>query len=173
MARRFVRRNAGSGRLTRWIGLTPFADSLDGNGTVLVSVGNAAFLELRPLTIIRTHLFWSFGSDQTIASEFMACALGMAIVSDTAAVAGVASLPTPITDQGSDKWWIWDFATGQYEFQSAVGTNPNFDSMSYRIDSKAMRKVNDGENFVTVLEAPSISNGLTVTTAGRMLIKLH
>ena len=159
--------------MTRWIGFTPLVDSLDGSGTVLISVSNAAFLELRPFTIVRTHLYWSWQSDQQIADEFTSAAIGIAVVSEQAVAVGVGSLPTPITDIGSDKWLLWDYMSAAFEFQSAVGTNANFEAAKNRIDSKAMRKVNDGESVVLVAEAPAFSSGLTMNTAGRMLIKLH
>ncbi len=174
MARRFHgTRGRGPRRETDWIALSPLVDTLDGSGTVLVSTANAALQALAPYTIVRTHLYWSFQSDQVIASEFFACAIGMAVVSSQSAAVGVGSIPTPLTDLGSDKWLLWDFMTGAFNFQSAVGVDAQFESNHYRIDSKAMRKVEDGEASVLVLEAPAFSSGMTVTTAGRQLIKLH
>ena len=48
------------------------------------------------------------------------------------------------------------------------------DGMIHRvIDSKAMRKVEDGEDLVVVVETNSVSNGAVAVSSYRQLIKLH
>ncbi len=44
---------------------------------------------------------------------------------------------------------------------------------SRSIDSKAMRKVEDGSTLVEVIEASGISSGVNVRLFSRILIKLH
>ncbi len=173
MARRrgFVR--GGPRRQTQWVAQQPLVDLVTGTGVNLVAIGNAALLELRPFTIVRTHLYWSIQSDQIIASEDQVMAIGCAVVSEQAAAAGVASVPTPVTDQGSDLWYLWDFMSSSYEFHNNTGTDAQFLGNYHRIDSKAQRRVEDGENTITVLESPSFSDGVSVLTAGRFLIMLH
>ncbi len=77
-------------------------------GTVdLQSSLNPAALALRPFTIIRTVGMFSMVSDQVAAQEDPFGAYGLAVVSDQARVAGVASVPSPITDQNSDLWFMY------------------------------------------------------------------
>ncbi len=40
-------------------------------------------------------------------------------------------------------------------------------------DSRAMRKVEDGQDIAVVVEASGISLGVSVVNVSRMLIKLH
>ena len=41
------------------------------------------------------------------------------------------------------------------------------------IDSKSMRKVEEGQDLIEVIENSAISNGAQVITYTRVLIKLH
>jgi len=41
------------------------------------------------------------------------------------------------------------------------------------VDSKAMRKVEDGQDLIRVVETSSISLGVAIVYSGRALIKLH
>jgi len=41
------------------------------------------------------------------------------------------------------------------------------------VDSKAMRKVEDGFDNIATIERGGTSSGVEVTTAGRQLLKLH
>jgi len=128
---------------------------------------------MRPFTIIRSHLMVSVTSDQIIASEDQIGAVGLAIVSDQASAIGITAVPTPVTDQGSDLFFLHHTFAYSYEFQGAPAvSNPNFANWQ-NIDSKGARKVNDDEDMVMVGELASFSDGVGIVTAGRFLIKLH
>ena len=43
----------------------------------------------------------------------------------------------------------------------------------YEIDSKAMRKVDIGQDLVIVAEASGVGDGFTTVLAGRMLVKVN
>jgi len=43
----------------------------------------------------------------------------------------------------------------------------------FELESKAMRKVDVGQDIVLISEGSTIANGATVTWGGRMLVKLH
>ena len=175
MARSFsrpARPARGTRRLTDWGSIGPFTDAVTGTGTNLVATLNAAGLALRPFTIVRTHLAWSVTSDQTAATEDQQIAVGMAVVSEQAAAAGVGSVPTPITDLGSDLWFLWDYIAASFLFISGVGFSPELAHTRY-VDSKAMRKVNADQDLAIVLEAPSSSDGMGIHMIGRFLVKLH
>jgi len=142
-----------------------------GGGTILASL-DAEELAKRPFTIIRTHLFWRIQTDQSIASENQFAGLGMCVVSEEAAAVGVTAVPTPITDLGSDLWFVHELMANQYQFLSGIGAG-NVGIHSW-IDSKAMRKVNDDQDALLVGEFDTaLSDGFTLIVGGRLLIKEH
>ena len=95
----------------------------------------------------------------------------MAVVSDQATAIGVTVVPTPVTDAGSDFWFLHAYLSASFTFLSAVGAVN--DGRFYEIDSKAMRKVDVGQDLVVVGEKTGTSSGLTLFTQGRVLVKLH
>ncbi len=92
-------------------------------------------------------------------------------MSDQALAIGVTAVPTPFTDQGSDLFFLYDTITGQVSVTTDVGVlelGQNKD-----IDSRAMRKVEEGQDVAITIENSAIANGVNLTKAGRMLLKLH
>ena len=132
---------------------------------------NAAALALRPFTVVRTRMTWFTRSDQKAVDETWGCALGCAVVSDQASAIGVTAVPTPITDQGSDLFYVYEENYGFTQFSSAVGVVEA--GRQVTVDSKAMRKVNDDQDLITTLETPAISTSAVNVIGGRLLIKLH
>ena len=132
---------------------------------------NAAALALRPFTVVRTRGTFHVRSDQTGALEMYQAALGYAIVSDQASAVGITALPTPFTDSGSDLWYTREVITSVFGFISGVGTQELGILKTY--DSKAMRKVELGQDLAVVIEISSISLGANVVHEGRALVKLH
>jgi len=173
MARQFTRGRGrlGSQRKTSWFPIDRATTALD-NSSVLIASLTVGEQAKRPFTIIRTHLEILMVSDQVAAAEVQNGAVGMCVVSDQAAAVGVSAVPTPITDAGSDLWFLHQWTLNTFAFATAVG----FDERGGRlwsIDSKAMRKVNDDEDVVLVGESEATGDGFIFTTAGRILIKEH
>jgi len=138
---------------------------------VLQTSLTAAALALRPFTIVRTYVEWQCLSDQSAASETFIGNVGFAVVSDQAVAIGITALPTPATDLGSDLWLLIRQWIGRFDF---IGTGTaNQDLGSRLIDSRAMRKVEDGQDCVQVVEAGIGGSGVAIKTVGRQLIKLH
>jgi len=133
---------------------------------------NAAALALRPFTIVREHFFLSLQSDQAVATEDQQVGFGACVVSDQASAIGVTAVPTPLTDLGSDLWMLWTFLQSSLLFSDATGIM-QFVGHRRDVDSRAMRKVIDGQDYINVAETPSTSLGLTLTSIGRVLVKLH
>jgi len=158
----------GSRRLTRWTGLIPLDVTQSAAGSTLVFVLSAVGLALRPFTIVRTHLELGLRSDQAAAIETQIAGFGMAVVSEQASAAGVASVPTPVTELESDLWFLH---TLMYADAGTL-TDGTIGGQFKSIDSKAMRKVEDGQDVVGVLER-SAADGLIMTVGFRMLLKLH
>ena len=166
----FVLRGGRQRRETRW-GTVPTGEvTLSGAPSVaIVTSLTADFLALRPFTIIRVRGMMSIHPDQIVATEDYSVSYGWAVVSEQAATIGVTAVPTPVADRDSDLWFVYESLIDRVHFGSDTG----FRSIGIRkeFDSKAMRKVEDGENVVTVVENELA--GATVITMGRFLIKLH
>ncbi len=171
----FIIRGGARKRETIWFGGVAFNQALAGPTSVALVVSlNAAALALRPFTIIRTRGVLRVRSDQQAASEDYGAAFGEAVVSDQAAAVGITAVPTPTTESASDLWFVYEFLIGALRVATAVSA---FDGGVERIiDSKAMRKVEDGQDLVSVVEGPGATlSGFGAQIAGftRHLIKLH
>ena len=174
MARKsgFVRREGRMRRETLWVPIPPVSTNITGSGTSLIYTASAAEQALRPYTIVRTHLFLEFESDQLAATEDWWAAIGFAVVSDQASAIGVTAVPTPITDLGSDAWYLHQFGKGAILFGDLTGFQAST-GKQVQVDSKAMRKVEDGFDNIVTIESFTGFSGVAVATAGRQLLKLH
>jgi len=156
-----------------WVGATLQNDTLTGaSQTALIRVFAAAILALRPFTLVRQHYSLSIQSDQVVATEDQQVAVGTAVVSDQAVAIGVTAVPTPLTDLGSDLWTYWQWQQASFLFGDATGFL-QFATPTLESGSKAMRKLEDGQDLVMTIESSAASDGFTLTTIGRLLIKLH
>jgi len=176
MARRDFRRGAAAisqRRLTRWLDLIPVITGFTTTGSAIMFSLTTAEKALRPFTIVRTRLQIGIVSDQVIATEEALGAVGVAVVSDQAEAIGITAVPTPTTDMASDLWLVHQIIMTGFTFASGVGiSEPGF--FQYSVDSKAMRKVQDGEDVVVVAEGNSASTGgFNLVVGGRMLVKLN
>ena len=160
-----------SRRLTSWLDL-PFATTTltAAGGTIVLSL-TAEELSKRPFTIVRTHMMVHMTSDQIGADEQQFAAVGMCVVSDQAAAIGVTAVPTPVTDAASDLWFFHNNVAAEFAFVTGVGFDASAGETS-QFDSKAMRKVNNDQDVLLIVElATGISSGLSITIGGRLLIK--
>jgi len=169
--RHFVRGAAAISRKreTSWFGFPPAETGLAGS-SVLVFTLTAAALALRPFTIVRTHVELSLRSDQAAAIERQFGGFGIAVVSDQAVAIGVTAVPTPITDSDSNLWLAHTMI-----FADESNLTDRTRSGTFKtIDSKAMRKVELGQDIIWVAEGSgAIGSGMTMGMGGRMLIKNH
>ncbi len=177
MANRVIRRSFGGRaqrRQTQWIASADAAAvvNIANNTNVLVeSLTGAQVALIAPFTIVRVRGLISIKSDQVVASEFPFGALGLAVVSEQARAAGAASLPGPVSQQDSELWHVWLPLSASFIFSTAAG----FDSAGgrvFEIDSKAMRKVEEGEALVTMVENETAA-GFDVDPNFRILVKMH
>ncbi len=154
-------------RETSWISVDPGETTLVSAGGTISASLNAAALALRPFTIVRTHLFVGLASDQTGSSERQGVGIGLAVVSDQAVLVGVSAVPTPITDNSSNLWFVHQMLWARESRVATIATPGQFVS----VDSKAMRKVEIGQDIILVAELTTFSDGCVVTCGGRILIK--
>ncbi len=167
---RFVR---PAPRTTLWIGQSLVGVNVSASASTLLHTLNAAVLALRPFTIIRTRIVIHFASDQSSASEFTQAAYSQQVVTDSAAAAGIGSVPTPVTESEAD-YFVY-----QSLFQSvSVNGTPgslvvdNGQGANWTNDSKAARKVGIDDQVVGVIEVVSAVGGFFAMD-GRQLLKLH
>ncbi len=167
----FIRRSGVRRRETIWASLARInavlASSADAS---LMASLNAAALALRPFTVVRFRGTWLARSDQSAASELYIANYGMAVVSDQAIAVGVTAVPTPATDLASDLWFVSEQWIGRFDL---VGTSISSEITSKPIDSKAMRKVEEGQDIAFVGEAGIGGGGVNMDVTGRFLLKLH
>ena len=159
----------GARRESLWVGVTLGVTTMTAPGGTITNASNAALLALRPFTVIRLHMAFWLQSDQAAAIETQHAGFGVAVVSDQAVAIGVTAVPTPITDIGSDLWFAHRL---MYADESNL-TDRTRSGQFFEIDSKAMRKVEDGQTVIMVAELSSTGSGLQLVSGGRMLIKTH
>jgi len=164
-----IRRAAGPPRKTLWVGIDATRSTLTAAGGTITNSANAALLALRPFTIVRTLMQYQLLSDQAASIEQQVLAVGGAVVSDQALAIGVTAVPTPSTDVGSDLWFFHRWAFGDNQ----TITDRAQPATRFGVESRAMRKVQDGEDIVFVVELNALGEGIDLFSAGRMLIKLH
>ncbi len=169
----FIQRSGGMRRESLWIGGSHVITSLAAASTAVIQTTlGAGLLALRPFTIVRTRGVFLAFSDQLVATENWGVGYGIAVVSEQASAIGVTAVPTPMTDSGSDLWFVYEFIAGRFDFITVAGIEANT-GRERIVDSKAMRKVEDGQQVVDVVETSSSSSGVNVATFSRTLIKLH
>ncbi len=180
MARGFVNRGRpalrqGQRRQTIW-----FADVVletavaGGGGAVFISSLNAAALARRPFTVIRARGVLAMQSDQTAATESQLAGFGAAVVSEEAVTVGITAMPTPITEADSGLFFVYEIMLQELQVTSAAGSGGVGKMGVERIvDSRAMRKVDLGQDIVFVADTAGLSDGVVIRTFVRLLIKLH
>ncbi len=162
----------GQRRATEWIG------SADSTAVSSLAAGagvlNQSFaFSAEPATVVRTRGSLWVASDQVAATEEPFGALGFIVVRDAAFSAGVASIPTPITEEGDDGWFLWQAFLASFQAGGGTYTGDVNQYVRYDFDSKAQRKVQDGDTVVVMLENASSTAGLSYFIKFRMLVKLH
>ena len=172
MARRrdFARGAAAirTSRLTSWFQFQPIEVTLATNAVdTLAFTLNAAALALRPFTIVRTHFQLTLRSDQAAAIELQTMAIGMAVVSDEATAVGITAIPSASINAASNLWFLHSWINGD---ESAL-TDRTRSQTNMRLDSKAMRKVEVGQDLAVVVSGGRIGSGMITDLMGRMLIK--
>jgi len=133
--------------------------TLSASGSVLGTIISVPNLD--GLTIVRIRgefVFWLITA--TADRDGFFGAVGIGIFNDNALTAGVASVQTPIADEGWDGWmWHRYFGCISAGQISAAGValsggqvGPVTHGVRVEVDSKAMRKIPTGMSLAVVLE---------------------
>ena len=166
-----VLRGGRNRRDTVWGGTTTAIFNISAAQTANLSFSlNAAALALRPFTVVRHRLNWFVRSDVVTGGEVWGAAIGGCVVSDQSVAIGITAVPTPIVDIGSDLWYFYEQCFGRFG-----GTQVEEVGRQLKIDSRAMRKVEDGQDLIIVQETAGTSLSISASTivGGRFLLKLH
>jgi len=178
-SRGFPRRSGSTRRLTAW--------GIGTGGTAVTTVASAASFQIggsivpavEGLTVVRIRGFFQVQLMlATAASDGMTGAFGIGIATAAAVAGGMGTVPTPITESGSETWLYHQFfsVTGQQLFAAGAGPGAEQHNTFFRadIDSKSMRKFPDDMSIYAVVEV-----GTEVGTASidvhhdsRVLVKL-
>ena len=138
-------------------------------GAILGTISSQATLD--GLTIVR--LRGECTAQLVTASsqgDGFSCAVGVALVTTAALTAGVASVPTPLTEEGWDGWlyhrYFQLFAGAAIAAATAAQqidlTHPTSAAVRFEVDSKAMRKDTVDNAVMVVFEAVEVG-----TASGR------
>ena len=170
---RFPSRSEASRRKVSWgIGPSGQIVAISTSSVNLFPSGAEAQLSDMTITRFRGSLLLTMNNDE-VANEGFDWAFGVAVVSQNAFGVGITAIPAPLTDIAWDGWFVHE--QGTIVQPEAV---PNFssDALVERrpLDSKAMRKINETDTIVAVLETSEIGDGTTMSAflRTRMLFKL-
>jgi len=152
------RRPTAVRRQTAWDIFQPGAQSQAAAGATLYPLGFAPNFE--GLTLIRLRGELVISAVLTAASDSADVAVGLIMVSDEAFAAGVASIPSPLTD-GDDDWLWHQFCSVTSRFGAAAGEGVEF---RFPIDNKAMRKLPPGKTVCAVIEMNNLVGAVTIDT---------
>jgi len=174
MARnRVVRRSSGfrrsPGRLTEWLGQSFATDAttLAASSGVIHASLSATGLAKRPFTVTRTVGLFSVMSDQAGAIEHPLLVCGAMVVSEKAVATGFVAVPDPVTEVDSDEWFLYQALSGP---TATALTNNGVEQVHF--DSRAQRKVQDGEDIVFMVANPNAVDGARFWFQFRVLVKL-
>ena len=168
----------GQRRLTAWNDGTggTTTTAISGNGSTFV--GSAFQAVSEGLTLIRIRGYFDTRLTlATSANDGFHWAFGIGIASLAAVTAGVASVPTPLTEQGSENWLYWMSGVNRGAQAFSAGGGPGMEQAGtffrFEIDSKAMRKLPTDLSIYAIIEV--VENGVAtmdVMHDSRSLVKL-
>jgi len=136
-------------------------------------MGNAFGFTADGFTIVRQRgLLRLWGTLATAPGDGFVGAFGIGLATTAAVVAGVAAVPTPITEQDDENWMFWHAISVHNPVVSSTEIARSF-FQEVVVDVKAMRKVASGMSIYSIIEL--VETG-TATMSGswdsRMLTKL-
>ena len=163
-------RGARPKRLTEWISFqTNFTDFTASEGKAVGSFTQTFLRDFVPCTIMRTVGLLVVAADLNfITNQIYSGAVGGCTVRQDAFAAG--AFPDAFSDAGDDVWFMHQF------FAATIDDRADSDlvvSQNFIIDSKAQRKVVDGDAIVFHAEGGGEADGFDLALYLRVLLKLH
>jgi len=171
--RNFRSFSQGERRKTEWLSLsapTGVSSGAAGTKSLVTSLTTVEKAKL-PFTVVRTIGLLTVLSDQIAAREVPSGTFAATVVTDRAVTVGITALPDPVTESEADYWFL--FQPWSCIMQVASGAPVTSSPWIQMFDSKAQRKVEEGEDIVFIFANADSANGVFFTIQFRMLIKLH
>ena len=169
---RFPRTRGGARRSTSWsAGPRGVTGTISASEVSIFGTGTQATVD--GLTLVRTRgeILLSLDSGTAIDDGYQ-FAFGLCIVTENAFNAGVASVPTPLTDIAWDGWLFHtqgNLKIASTTIENGLGTT----NARIPIDSKAMRKFKNTDVMVGVLEVVETTTAnMRAALESRLLLKL-
>ncbi len=167
-----VLRGGRQRRDTSWGFIGDTNTTIAAPSTLVLFTGlTAAGLALRPFTIVRVRGVLHGRSDQQAAIERWGGTFAMSVVSEEALAAGATAVPAPEANRGSDAFFVFETQAGVTGVAS--GTSTGELGLMKEFDSRAMRKVEEGQDLALVVETSAQGSSWVVRKMGRFLVKLH
>ena len=140
---------------------TSWEAGVGGTGVTTISASGVNFIgsTVTPTTLgsttirIRGLLRWYLTTANAIGAGFQG-AFGIGIATAAAIAAGIASVPTPLAEQGNENWLFWHVLSLHTTTSGLVAEQPM--AQTIEIDTKAMRKLPDGMGLYAALELVEI-----------------
>ena len=182
MARRFQRRSTGARRITDWIGGVQSGQtailSIAASTAAIISAVDTRIAPVNaivPATLVRTRGVLNFIPSDISVDRNAFGAFGICVVNGEAFDAGIGSVITPWTESFDDRWLYHTYWSSLFR-TDVVGTDAGASahaSSQINIDSKAMRKVSEGDVMISVIENVSSTAAANFFLNTRTLWKLH
>ncbi len=168
--RNFAGMGASRRRLTEWVSLRAnFSDFTSGQTKVVSSLSQAQLRDFVPCTIIRTVGLLVVAADTNfITNQTYSGAVGGCLVREDARISAV--VPDAFENSGDDVWFWHQF------FAAIIDDRADSDivvSQNFMVDSKAQRKVVDGDALIFTAQGGGESDGFDLALYLRILLKLH
>jgi len=181
MARRFRSRGGSrqsQQRKTDWIGGVEVAfneSSLAAGASVIVSSFDTRLAGAQPhapFTITRTIGYLNVAASVANAEQFSHGAFGICVVNGEAFDAGIASIISPFSESFDDRWFVFMYWSLMYTFSTGAGGASQGVFQQQNFDSRAQRKVENGDVIVAVMENGASTDGVDFLENHRLLVKL-
>jgi len=157
-------------RATEWVTMrTNFTDLTASQVLPLGALTGAQLERFMPCTITRTVGLLSVAFDANfVTNQVYSGAIGLATLREDSRASGVNL--NPFTDSGDDIWFVHQFFAGVLDdrVDSDLVLHQNF-----IIDSKAQRKLVDGDAIGAFVEGGGETDGFDAALFLRILLKLH
>ncbi len=138
-----------------------------------IILGSAITVVDTELTVVRTRGFFHLQlSVATAALDGFNYALGIGIASNAAIAVGASAVPTPFTEVDAENW-LWHHMGKITSPIAGVATGAAQSAQTIEVDSKAMRRLEDGSALYMAAEFGEIGTAsLTIAGVTRCLFKL-
>ncbi len=121
-------------------------------------------------TLLRT-VGTLFVATDALSNESQIGAVGLIPITEIALAAGVASIPGPVSDIGSDGWAFHQTFCQDWSFATAVGQTMG--GLSYSFDSRGKRVVSDQHALALVVENAHATQAFDFYIAMRILSQVR